>query len=80
MVQDFSFALFEFFPSRKLAVTVYDHMRLTLRVMFIACALGYVKSALLVWIDQNSLHWAQKLSSLHKFHSYCKVHYNGKHD
>ena len=35
-VQDFSFALFEFFPSRKLAVTEHDHMRLTLRAMFIA--------------------------------------------
>ena len=42
-VQDFSFALFEFFPSRKLAVTEHDHMRLTLRAMFIACALGSVK-------------------------------------
>ena len=46
----------------------------------VCCIIGYIKSALLVWIDQNSLHWAQKLSSLHKFHSYCKVHYNGKHD
>ena len=29
-VQDFSFAPFEFFPTRKLTVTEHDHKRLTL--------------------------------------------------
>ena len=42
-VQDFSYALFEFFPLRKLAVTEHDHMRLTLRAMFIACDCNMAK-------------------------------------
>ena len=50
-VQDFSFALFEFFPSRKLAVTEHDHMRLTLRAMFIACASTDCNMAKVVTFD-----------------------------
>ena len=50
-VQDFSFALFEFFPSQKLAVTEHDHMRLTLRAMFIACASTDCNMAKVVTFD-----------------------------
>jgi len=50
-VQDFSFALFEFFPSRKLEVTEHDHMRLTLRAMFIECASTDCNMAKVVTFD-----------------------------
>ena len=59
----------------KLCMSILRSIRKLICNMHQVCA----KVVLPVGIDQNSLHCVPKLSSLHKLHSYCKIHYHRKH-